>query len=557
MRVLFQSGILGLVLGACSEPSGESSSAAGSTTSDQSALPSSATSQSATSLPLAGPHSSTSQAGPPPSPTGTTSANESAVSTHGNLTQATEDGAPDATSHAPTSADLSTASNSESTEGSSSSESAVPPPPANLPDGVDNLFPLPDAQGTCPDPTLHLFFPEKPRLGSAGKVSIYDAAVPGAAIASVDLSQSTFSDSVGGSTFKLPKGAYVDGNEVIFTFPAKGLPYGKTYYVTIDAGVISTAGGGPFTISDTTTWRFSTADAPPDDVGTLRVSLDGKGDFCTVQRAIDTAKDNTTVTIGPGNYYGIVYFKNKRGLTLHGEDRELTALKGVNNNNLNGSTRGRALIGSESVSNLVVENLTIENLTPQDGSQAEALTLLSCDQCVVRDANILSLQDTLLWSGRIYADNCYVAGNVDYIWGTGTVYFNACEIRTLGRKGYNVQARNGANAHGYVFVDSTLTAEAGVSGDILARIDVSEYPASEVAYINCEMGSHISPTGWLISGGNAPQSLRFLEYQSRDPQGNLVDTSKRLAGSRQLSASEAAVYRDPAQILGGWTPPGR
>ena len=104
----------------------------------------------------------------------------------------------------------------------------------------------------------------------------------------------------------------------------------------------------------------------------------------------------------------------------------------------------------------MIENLTIQNLTPQGGTQAEALRLQSCDKCVVRKADIVSLQDTLLWSGVIYAEDCYIAGNVDWIWGTGTVYFNRCEIKNLGRSGYIVQSRNGAGQYGYVFVDSKL-----------------------------------------------------------------------------------------------------
>lgn len=445
--------------------------------------------------------------------------------------------------------------------GETSSEPPVTPtpviPPPALPPGVTNLFPLPDARDLCPDASLHLHFDRPPRLGSSGRVSIYDAASPGSPVAVVDLSRATISDTVGGSTFTLHKGAYVDGNEVIFTFPAQGLGYGKTFYVHIDQGVVTDGGGKPFIINDDRTWRFTTRAAAPSNVGTLRVALDGEGQFCTVQGAIDAARDNTTLSIGAGNYYGIVYFKNKNGLTLRGDDRTKTVLKGINNNNLNPSTRGRALFGTENVSELTIENLTVHNLTPQGGSQAEALALLSCDKCVVRDANILSLQDTLLWSGRIYADNCYIAGNVDYIWGTGTVYFNQCEIRTVGRKGYNVQARNGANNRGYVFVDSKLTSESGITDDVLARIDVSAYPHSEVAYIDCEMGSHISPAGWQITGGNAPQTLKFVEYGSRSPNGTPIDTRQRVAGSRQLSANEAAKYRGPAQVLGGWTPPDR
>lgn len=474
----------------------------------------------------------------------------------GTPTGATEDVATDDSSPTTPSDQLSTADEdvTSSDASSTSDASTMPEPPVNLPAGVTGMFPLPGATGVCPDPTLHLWFASKPSLGAKGKVSVYDAASPNTPVATVDLAQGNPSDNLGGSTFKLSKRAFVDANEVIVTLPAAGLGYGKTYFVKVDSGVV-TGPSGPFTVDDEQTWRFSTIGAPPSNTDTLRVALDDSAQFCTLQAAIDAARDDTTISVGPGNYYGLVYFKNKRGLTISGDDRETTAFKGINNNTLNPSTRGRALIGSESVTGLTIENVTIHNLTPQDGSQAEALALLSCDQCVVRNSSILSLQDTLLWSGRIYAEDCYIAGNVDYIWGTGTVYFNRCEVHTTGRKGYNVQARNGANAHGYVFVDSKLTSDPGITGDVLARIDVAEYPSSEVAYIDCEMGAHISAAGWLISGGGAPQSLRFLEYRSRTPSGDLVDTSQRLTGSRQLSQNEAATYRDPAAILGGWSPP--
>ena len=72
---------------------------------------------------------------------------------------------------------------------------------------------------------------------------------------------------------------------------------------------------------------------------------------------------------------------------------------------------------------------------------------------VVRKADLLGLHDTLLWNGRIYAKDLYVAGNVDFIWGKGSVFFDGCEIKTVGRKGYIVQSRNEPNGYGYVFVD--------------------------------------------------------------------------------------------------------
>ncbi len=246
----------------------------------------------------------------------------------------------------------------------------------------------------------------------------------------------------------------------------------------------------------------------------------------------------------------------KNNVTLHGESRSGTIIAATNNNNLNPSTRGRALFGGDSLTGLVIENLTIENLTPQGGSQAEALRLQSCTHCIVRDADILSLQDTLLWSGTVYAKNCLIAGNVNFVWGTGAAYFDTCEIRTVGRSGYNVQARNTSSGYGYVFVDSRITSDAGITGNVLARIDVSAYPSSHVAYINCELGSHISAAGWTVTGGTPTSALRFWEYQSHAPGGAAINTSGRAAGSTQISSSQAQMMRDKATVLGGWAPPG-
>jgi pectin methylesterase-like acyl-CoA thioesterase len=292
------------------------------------------------------------------------------------------------------------------------------------------------------------------------------------------------------------------------------------------------------------------------------VALDGSGQFCSVQGATDALPANNgtpaLITIAPGTYHEIVHFRANNGVTLRGADRKGTIIAGTNNDATNPGTATRSLVGIDASTDLVVENLTIHNLTPQGGSQAEALRLQGCDRCVVRNADILSLQDTVLWAGRVYADNCLIAGNVDFVWGAGTAYFNNCEIRTSVRAGANVQARNPATTYGYVFVDSRLTADPGVLivGQTLARIDASVYPASHVAYINCQMGSHIAPVGWMLTAGTDTSMLRFWEYQSKDPAGNLIDVSRRLnPGSTQLTAAQAAMMRDPTVVLAGWQPP--
>jgi pectin methylesterase-like acyl-CoA thioesterase len=308
-------------------------------------------------------------------------------------------------------------------------------------------------------------------------------------------------------------------------------------------------------LSGKTDWQFSTRAAAPANGGQLRVALDGTGDFCSVQAALEAAERGATISVGAGNYHELIHVSGKSGVTLRGDDRKKTVIVGINNENLNGGTAKRALVNIEKSTELTIERLTIQNLTEQGGSQAEALRLQDCDKCVVRNADILSLQDTLLWSGRIYAKDCYIAGNVDFVWGTGAVFFDKCEIKTVGRKGYVVQSRNDAGGYGYVFVDSKITADPGVTGIILARIDAGAYPGSHVAFINCQMGNHIAAEGWSVTGVGAGSSLRFWEYQSTNESGAPLDVSRRLAASRQITADQAATMRDPAKVLGGWTPP--
>lgn len=429
------------------------------------------------------------------------------------------------------------------------------PPAANLPAGVRAMFPLPDAQDVCVDPPLRIEFAAPPVLGARGRVQIWSDADTSAPKAELNLAAGNGSRTIGGMAFTVPRPAYVDGNSAVFYLTGK-LARGQRYHVTIEDGALR-GPDGAFTITDATTWKFATAARGSSDATQLAVGLAGGTPFCSVQGALDAVPANnataTTIAIGAGTYHEVLYVQGKDNLTLRGADRKRTVIAGVNNNDLNPSTKGRALVGMDNVSGLVIETLTIHNQTPQGGSQAEALRLQGCDRCVVRDADILSLQDTLLWSGRLYAEDCFIAGNVDFVWGTGAAFFSRCEIKTVGRAGYIVQARNGAGGYGYVFVDSKLTSDPGVSGNVLARVDASVYPQSHVAFVDCELGPHISAAGWTVTGG-AGGSLRFWEYQSKRPGGGLVDVSQRHGASRQLNAAEAAMMRDPAVVLGGWKP---
>jgi pectin methylesterase-like acyl-CoA thioesterase len=425
-------------------------------------------------------------------------------------------------------------------------------------------FPAEGAKGVCADAPLRITFASPVTVGKTGKVQVFKASQPDMPVDTIDVAAASFSDTIVGRVFQQTRPVFIDGNDAVIYLHKKKLVPNETYFVTIDSGVFLDAAQNPLGAISGSSWTFSTS-MPAPMPGTFVVAREGGGDYCTVQGAVDAIPAAGTtpvvITIKNGTYHEIVYISGKNNLTLRGEDRKKTILAYANNDTLQlkGGTKVRAMVEVENSNGLVVENLTLHNTTPQNGSQAEALRVEPGDQVILRNADFLSLQDTLLLSGRVYVQNSYIEGNVDYIWGKGTVYFDHCEIKTVGRAGYNVQARNPADKYGYVFVDSKLTADAALTGHILARIDVTPttgYPASHVAYVNCQMDKFISPKGWLITpaGTTDTASVRFWEYQSIDPAGAPIDVSMRDPASKQLTDPEAMMMRDKSVVLGGWNP---
>jgi hypothetical protein len=256
-------------------------------------------------------------------------------------------------------------------------------------------FPAPGRQGICPDPSLRITFSGAPTLGTSGKIQVF--AATGKVAAVVDMAATSFSDVIGGTTFNTVRPVYVDGSDVVVHLKSHALAYGQTYYVNVDPGAILGAMGTPFSIGDTTSWRFGTAAAAPADLSSLTVALNGSGDFCSVQGAIDALPSGSasaaTIAIDAGVYHEIVHFASKNNVTLN------------------------------------------------------------------------------------------------------------------------------------------------------------------VAYINCTMGSHISPAGWTITGVGGTSQLRFWEYGSVNPSGAAINVSQRVAGSTQISASQAMSMRDKAVVFSGWQPP--
>ena len=167
----------------------------------------------------------------------------------------------------------------------------------------------------------------------------------------------------------------------------------------------------------------------------------------------------------------------------------------------------------------------------------------------------------LVLQGAAFVTNSYLEGDVDFTWGNGGVFFNACEIRALHRTVSSstdifAQIRNGQSQHGNVYLDCRLTGPDLTSADtvFLARIDPTRFPFSQVVYLGCALNPRVAAAGWQLNNATTAPNVQFWEHRSTDLNGNLLNVSGRAPFSRQLTDAQAAQWSSPTFVL-GWTPP--
>jgi pectinesterase len=301
------------------------------------------------------------------------------------------------------------------------------------------------------------------------------------------------------------------------------------------------------------------------------VSFDGSGTHTNLQEAINAAPDNGTnwftILINPGVYQGqTIIPKTKRFIRVIGEEMENTKLTwpyNVNGRRPNQPYQfdpGFVVAGND----FQAKNLTIEN-TSGDHGQALALRVDN-DRAVFDHCRIVGWQDTLMINnGRHYFTNCYIAGRVDFIYGSATAVFDHCEIHS--RNGGHVTAASTPRDHpfGFVFLNCHLTGDsqpwagtngtpATTNGTPKADLGRPWRPYASVAYLNCEMDAHIKPAGWNNWGNVTNETTaRYAEYKSTGPGAN---PDQRVKWAKQLTDAEAAAMT-VENILGGadaWKP---
>lgn len=301
------------------------------------------------------------------------------------------------------------------------------------------------------------------------------------------------------------------------------------------------------------------AAAPATAQAPLTVSSDGRGDYRSVQAAVDAAVDAgtaATIRVRAGSYREALDIPaGAPPLHLLGDDARNTVIVFDNHasrhNPLSGQPFGT--FGSATVfvraDDFTAERLTFANDAGPVG-QAVAVVVIGT-RAAFRDVRFLGQQDTLYTQGKdslSYFRDCYIEGTVDFVFGAGTALFENCELRSVGDGYVTAAATPEGKPYGYVFRHCRLTAAAGVTRVYLGR-PWREH--ARVAILDSELGAHIVPEGWHDWG--KPERQATAAYLEAGNTGAGAAKGQRVSWSQQWQEAPEDAF-DRTHILGAWSP---
>ena len=314
---------------------------------------------------------------------------------------------------------------------------------------------------------------------------------------------------------------------------------------------------------------------PPEDK-TYYVAADGTGDYYSIQRALDMAPKTggAVLSVSPGVYREVLTI-DKPGITIRSANPDASKTVIVNDRNAgqNGGTLHSATV-NVTADDFFAENITIENdfnkTHPQlpAGSQALAI-LVTGDRAIFHNDRLLGNQDTVYLGThcgndaqncavtRQYFSDCYVAGNVDFIFGDSKAVFENCEIHSTPHGGGYITAQSKhypKQDSGFVIDHCRLTADPGVTGTVF--LGRPWRPYATVVYLHTEMDSQVDPAGWREWHPGDTHSLETVYYAEFDSTGPGAHHDQRDPHTHFLTPDEAKQY-EPAIFLRGtdnWDP---
>jgi polygalacturonase len=314
---------------------------------------------------------------------------------------------------------------------------------------------------------------------------------------------------------------------------------------------------------------------PPEDK-TYYVAADGTGDYYSVQRALDMVPKTggAVLSVSPGVYREVITI-DKPNVTIRSANPDASKTVIVNDRNAgeNGGTFHSATV-NVTADNFFAENVTFENdfnrthEQKSQGSQALAISVTG-DRAVFHNVRLLGNQDTVYLGThcgpdgqncavtRQYFSDCYVAGNVDFIFGDSKAVFENCEIHSTPHGGGYITAQSKhypAQDSGFVIDHSKLTADPGVTGPIF--LGRPWRPYATVIYMHTEMDDKIDPAGWREWHPGDTHSLDTAYYAEFDSTGPGAHHDQRDSHTHFLTPEQAAQYEPKVFLRGAdnWDP---
>ena len=269
--------------------------------------------------------------------------------------------------------------------------------------------------------------------------------------------------------------------------------------------------------------------------GTDGEQVNGIPTYKTVQAAVNSVdKANTkrvVILVKEGDYNEHLVVSSPY-ISLIGEDSEKTRIYYDVKELAGGDMDKRCAVRIESTAhNFTAENLTFENTYNYlgDGTKSnESADALSsdADNASYINVRILGYQDTLCANkGTQYYYKCYIAGNVDFIYGNEPrALFNDCKLvfryNANKNSGYVCAPKTSADAaYGLTFYKCQVLSEDGCSGNkyYLARPWGAD---AYITWIDCYMGKILRANAanpYADMSGNSAKAARFYEYGSYGP----------------------------------------
>ncbi|MDX2935540.1 pectinesterase family protein [Streptomyces ipomoeae] len=315
--------------------------------------------------------------------------------------------------------------------------------------------------------------------------------------------------------------------------------------------------------------------------GTLLVAAKGTGDYWTVQEAIDAAPQTgaDTIVIDNGVYHEVISVpKDRTGLTIEGVTGNRADVV-IYNTRCHGmidpatgqkyGTQGSA-VATFRPPNLTVQDLTISNTFDRNAhpeidpyeTQAVAVAAMG-DRQVFSNVSIMSHQDTLLVKGetsttqaRQYFYNCFIRGDVDFIFGNATAVIDRSDIHMLAWPGGTIVAPNTdyRKKYGILITDSSINSTAPFDSMHLGRPwhNAPEVHPQAVVRNTVVSGAVNEQQPWTDMTPDYPWSwARFKEYHNSG-----LGAGVGGANAPRMTDAEAGDYTAQKYLAGtdGWNP---